>query len=482
VTVAEAAALAAGSAPAATVVIGGSGTTVTPSAAVAAGSAQAPLVLVTVPAVPVSGGATYASSVLADSPLAYYRLGEPSGTTATDAGSAAQNATYVNTPTLGVANSSIGDGNTAVTFNGSNQYANAGNNAVFDLTGPMTIEAWINPAAVGANQRFLAKDGAYGFGIHTTGKLKFTTFGIKDYISVTAPTLTASGTWRHVAAVFDSAQDVTFFMDGVQYDTIAGTTNPNVSVNPLIVGARSVSLEFFNGTGDEVALYPSALSAARILAHFNAGPNTGAAPFAATATAPAPVPVVVKTAAAAVAAGAAGGAVPAAAPVTVAAVAAGASPAPVVRVLVPVLAQIATGVAPAPTVISGAGGIVTVPAALAVGSTGPVVVAVTSVRTAAAAAASTPAPVIVVLVTRAASTAQGSTPAPTVIAGVFFVPAAVALTETIRAATTIADAAGAAVSVKDTTGPAVTVTGPQAPTVAVGASTGADVRIAEPVR
>jgi hypothetical protein len=220
------------------------------------------------------GGATYRASVLADSPLVYYRLGEPSGTVATDLGSAGQNATYVGSPTLGVA-ASMGDGDTAVTLNGSTQYANATNNAAFDLTGPMTIEARINPAAVGANSRFLAKDGAYGFGLHTTAKLKFTTFGVKDYISVTAPTLTANGTWRHVAAVFDSAQDVTFFMDGVQYDTIAGTVNPSTSASPLIVGARSVSLEFFNGTADEVVLYPAALSAAQILAHFNATPNSG---------------------------------------------------------------------------------------------------------------------------------------------------------------------------------------------------------------
>ena len=47
------------------------------------------------------GGPSYSSSVLADSPLAYWRLGESSGSTAADASGNGRTGSYLNTPTLG---------------------------------------------------------------------------------------------------------------------------------------------------------------------------------------------------------------------------------------------------------------------------------------------------------------------------------------------------------------------------------------------
>ena len=44
---------------------------------------------------------SYSDVILADSPQAYYRLGEPSGTTADNAeGTASRDGTYTNTPAL----------------------------------------------------------------------------------------------------------------------------------------------------------------------------------------------------------------------------------------------------------------------------------------------------------------------------------------------------------------------------------------------
>ena len=66
--------------------------------------------------------AAYRDSVLADSPAAYWRLGEPSGTTAADASGNNRTGSYVGSPTLGVGGALVGDSNTAVSFNGSSQY------------------------------------------------------------------------------------------------------------------------------------------------------------------------------------------------------------------------------------------------------------------------------------------------------------------------------------------------------------------------
>ena len=57
---------------------------------------------ITISAQSAGGGASYSASVLADSPLSYWRLGEASGTTAADSSGANRTGSYLNTPTLGV--------------------------------------------------------------------------------------------------------------------------------------------------------------------------------------------------------------------------------------------------------------------------------------------------------------------------------------------------------------------------------------------
>lgn len=68
-----------------------------------------------------AAAADYKSTVLADSPLFYYRLGESSGSTAYDEVAASSNGTYYNTPTLGQTGAISGDSNTSVLFEEANQ-------------------------------------------------------------------------------------------------------------------------------------------------------------------------------------------------------------------------------------------------------------------------------------------------------------------------------------------------------------------------
>lgn len=63
----------------------------------------------------------YSSAVMALTPEAYLRLGESSGTTATDISGNGHHGTYHGSPTLGVAGAA-GDSDTAVRFNGSGDY------------------------------------------------------------------------------------------------------------------------------------------------------------------------------------------------------------------------------------------------------------------------------------------------------------------------------------------------------------------------
>ncbi len=79
----------------------------------------------------------------ADTPTAYWRLGEGSGPTAFDKTAGNHDGTYTNGPTLGV----VGlidepDPDTAVTFNGSTQYVTVPDDPAWDFT-DLTMEAWV---------------------------------------------------------------------------------------------------------------------------------------------------------------------------------------------------------------------------------------------------------------------------------------------------------------------------------------------------
>ena len=90
------------------------------------------------------GGPSYSASVLADSPRAYWRLGEASGTTAADASGNNRTGSYLNTPSLGAPGALTGDSNTAVSFNGVDEYVNVPYLAALNPTA-FTVEAWAYP-------------------------------------------------------------------------------------------------------------------------------------------------------------------------------------------------------------------------------------------------------------------------------------------------------------------------------------------------
>ena len=96
---------------------------------------------ITISAQSAGGGASYSASVLADSPLSYWRLGEASGTTAADSSGANRTGSYLNTPTLGVPGALAGDTNTPVGFNGTNEYVHVPFAAALNPAS-FTVEAW----------------------------------------------------------------------------------------------------------------------------------------------------------------------------------------------------------------------------------------------------------------------------------------------------------------------------------------------------
>jgi hypothetical protein len=150
-----------------------------------------------------------------------------------------------------------------------NSYVQVPDSPTLAITGALTMDAWINASALGG--RIIDKitaSSSNGFLLDTySGNLRLDVGG--DTISSTA-TLT-TGTWTHVAGVYDGA-NLTVYINGAQAatKTTSVTAAPTNTV-PLRIGADSTGASRFSGIIDEARIYKSALTAADIMAIYQAG-------------------------------------------------------------------------------------------------------------------------------------------------------------------------------------------------------------------
>jgi hypothetical protein len=79
-----------------------------------------------------------------------------------------------------------------------------------------------------------------------------------------------AGQTYHVAGTYDGTT-MRLYLNGVQVATTALTGAVTQNTNTLTIGSWDGSSEFLRGSIDEVAVYGTALSAARIAAHNTAG-------------------------------------------------------------------------------------------------------------------------------------------------------------------------------------------------------------------
>jgi hypothetical protein len=225
-------------------------------------------------------GRCYMDSVLADSPVAYWRLGEASGTTAAD-GIRGRHGSYIGTPTPNQTGALNGDANPAVTFNGTSQYAGVPYDAALNPA-QFSLEAWAKPTGGAGNWRAVAgtwsddlSSTARGVGIWANGSNQWTVWagnGTSPSTVVTGPAITTN-TWAHLVATYDGTT-LRLYVNGILAGSSTGGFTANTS-GPLGISAFNYPTagwnDFFPGQIDEVALYSSALSQTRVQAHYLLG-------------------------------------------------------------------------------------------------------------------------------------------------------------------------------------------------------------------
>lgn len=235
----------------------------------------------------------YQDVILADAPVAYYRLNETSGTTATDSSGNGRNGTFTGS-TLNQAGlvPAILSGNASVFFNnGGANYLTVPTSVRTALNGAagITVEAWVKLEALTTFQELfaipntgttLAFEGAFNStgGMQLFARSISTEGGATDTVTAAAGTF-VTGTIYHVVAVVDYANnDLIIYKNGVQ---VAAKTDCAFDFPALQTQTAASSKIATNITGmaasvvdawlDEVAIYARVLTPTEVEEHYRAG-------------------------------------------------------------------------------------------------------------------------------------------------------------------------------------------------------------------
>jgi len=149
--------------------------------------------------------------------------------------------------------------------------------ASLNITGQMTIAAWVNPGPLGSFEGVIAKNPSVGSGNNHAGNYElraesnrslnflYQRGGLNDTVSDSSGTNRyVPNSWTHIAVTADGA-NARFYIDGVLVATDPMTAGFGATnTNPLYIGTRADLFTDFAGRMDDVAIFNNVLTLAEI--------------------------------------------------------------------------------------------------------------------------------------------------------------------------------------------------------------------------
>lgn len=231
----------------------------------------------------ISDVALYTSGLSAAQILAHYNLAYNLAPAADSALGAWFSGVYTGAPTLGVPGINISPANTAMSLDGSgSRYVTlpAGVSAKMGNKTTVSAEGWVNltalpPAgtypAIISEQHPTGNDVVMTLNFQPTGQATFSIYSGGAWHQALDPTPVTLNAWQHYAGTYDGAT-LRLYRNGnlVATSAWAGSTPPGGG-GAWYIGKRWDYNESPTGKIDEVALYDTVLSPARVKSHYDAG-------------------------------------------------------------------------------------------------------------------------------------------------------------------------------------------------------------------
>ena len=153
----------------------------------------------------------------------------------------------------------------ALEFDGTDDFVSIPNESRFDITGSVTVAAWIRVETFTKQWQAIVTKGDRAWRLHRANDTKMVGFACSDLSrgqvgDLSGKTIIADGRWHHVAGVLDGTK-ASIFVDGVL--DASAKSSPDISVNDysVLIGANAqVSGRLFRGLIDDVRIYERALS------------------------------------------------------------------------------------------------------------------------------------------------------------------------------------------------------------------------------
>lgn len=151
-------------------------------------------------------------------------------------------------------------------FDGTDDYVSVPSDAGLNITGALTLAAWVNVDADATAQQMMGVAIKGGYSQYQLKLINsrvaatlYTAAGVrKDYYPSTGPTF-ALATWFHAAWAYDGADILRFYLNGVQSASIATGHGALATTAKAFEFGRATASYPFKGLIDELMIFSKAL-------------------------------------------------------------------------------------------------------------------------------------------------------------------------------------------------------------------------------
>jgi PKD repeat protein len=238
-------------------------------------------------AVVAQGGtlSSYAAGVLSDGAADYWRLGEASGTTSYD-WAGGNHLTTSSGVSRNVTGAISGDLDKASGFSGTS--SGIARSGLTPAPSNFTMEAWVKTGSsfggkiIGLGNKTSGLSSSYDRHLYMTngGKIVFGVYPGTNK-TVQSPAAYNNNKWHHVVGTLSATTGMRLYVDGALVGSDATTTSASPATGYWRIGGDNLTgwpsapvSSYLNGSIDDVAVYPAALSAAKVSSHFGVGSGT----------------------------------------------------------------------------------------------------------------------------------------------------------------------------------------------------------------